>query len=50
MIISPPEKEFHIPNPEVVFDLSTDLLAKLQSKCSTITSDLVLESNGTVVH
>lgn len=50
MIIVPPEKDITMPNPEVVFDLSTDLLSKLQ-KASAVLSlpDLVLESNGTVV-
>ena len=50
MIIAPPEKDITMPNPEIVFDLSTDLLSKLQ-KASAVLSlpDLVLESNGTVV-
>ena len=50
MIIAPPEKDITMPNPEVVFDLDTNLLTKLQ-KASAVLSlpDLVLESNGTVV-
>ena len=50
MIIAPPEKDITMPNPEIVFDISTDLLSKLQ-KASAVLSlpDLVLESNGTVV-
>ena len=30
MIIAPPEKDITMPNPEVVFDLDTNLLTKLQ--------------------
>ena len=50
MIIAPPEKDITMPNPEIVFDISTELLSKLQ-KASAVLSlpDLVLESNGTVV-
>ena len=50
MIISPPEKELTMPNPEVVFDIDDNLLSKLK-KASAVLSlpDLVLESNGTVV-
>lgn len=50
MIIAPPEKDITMPNPEVVFDLDTNLLTKLQ-KASAVLSlpDLVLESNGTIV-
>ena len=47
MIISPPEKDISMPNPEIVFDLSTDLLAKLQKASSVLSlPDLVLESDG----
>ena len=50
MIIAPPEKDITMPNPEVVFDLNTDLLTKLQKASSVLSlPDLVLESNGTVV-
>ena len=50
MIISPPEKDITMPNPEVVFDIDDNLLSKLK-KASAVLSlpDLVLESNGTVV-
>lgn len=50
MIISPPEKELTMPNPEVVFELNDNLLSKLK-KASAVLSlpDLALESNGTVV-
>jgi hypothetical protein len=50
MIIAPPEKDITMPNPEVVFELSTTLLSKLQKASSVLSlPDLVLESNGTVV-
>ena len=50
MIISPPEKDISMPNPEIVFDLSTDLLSKLQKASSVLSlPDLVLESDGNVV-
>ena len=50
MIISPPEKELTMSNPEVVFELNDNLLSKLK-KASAVLSlpDLALESNGTVV-
>ena len=50
MIIAPPEKDITMPNPEIVFELTTDLLSKLQKASSVLSlPDLVLESNGTVV-
>ena len=50
MIIAPPEKDITMPNPEIVFDLSTDLLSKLQKASSVLSlPDLVLESDGNVV-
>ena len=50
MIIAPPEKDITMPNPEIVFDISTELLSKLQKASSVLSlPDLVLESNGTVV-
>ena len=50
MIIAPPEKDITMPNPEVVFDLSTDLLSKLKKASSVLSlPDLVLESDGNVV-
>ena len=50
MIISPPEKELSMPNPEVVFDIDDNLLSKLR-KASAVLSlpDLVLESDGALV-